>query len=266
MLPSLEERGWGVRSILYFYPMKFLRQLKTGMSSYIDAIKFIKDNRLWHFFIPPLLLSALILWGGYALESTLKISDTIAEVATIRELMTEMVNYFLLSSVVVLAYEFRKYLVFTLLSPVLTNLSMKTEKIITGNTYQFTRQQYWSDIRRALRIATGNLIVQYLILALWFILSTLIPSIKPATTVFIFIVYSYFYGFCLIDYVNERRRMNIEQSVKFVRENAGLAIGSGLIFSGLFFIPYDIGVIFAPVLGIVASCIALHKEINLNKT
>ena len=236
------------------------------MTSYIDAVKFIADNRLWHYFIPPLLLSALILWGGYALENSLKISDSIKDVSTIRELMGEMVRYFLLSSIVVLAYEFRKYMVFILLSPMLTSLSLKTEKLITGNTYTFTRQQYWSDIRRALRIATGNLIVQYLILAVWFILATLIPSIKPATTVFIFIVYSYFYGFCLIDYVNERRRLNIEQSVKFVRENAGLAIGSGLIFSGMFFIPYDIGVIFAPVLGIIAGCIGMHKVVDLNKT
>ncbi|MFZ5553220.1 MAG: EI24 domain-containing protein [Bacteroidota bacterium] len=246
--------------------MKFFSQLRTGITSYVDAIKFISDNRLWHFFIPPLVLSGLILWGGYELEKSLDIGHEIGEVSTISELMSEMVRYFLLHSVVVLAYEFRKYLVFTLLSPVLTSLSLRTEKIITGNTYTFTRQQYWSDIRRAIRIATGNLVVQYFILALWFILSTLIPSLKPATTVFIFIVYSYFYGFCLIDYVNERRRLNIEQSVKFVRQNAGLSMGLGLIFSGMFFVPWDIGVIFAPVLGIVAGCIAMHKVVDLNTT
>jgi hypothetical protein len=50
-----------------------------------------------------------------------------------------------------------------------------------------------------------------------------------------------------------------------VREHSGLAIGNGLVFSAMFIIPYDIGVIFAPVLAIIAATFAMHETVDLNK-
>jgi CysZ protein len=142
---------------------------------------------------------------------------------------------------------------------------MLVETKLTGNKHPFNWRQFRADIIRAIRIATGNFVIEYLIVALWFILALIIPYLSYATPVFMFCLGCYFYGFGMIDYVNERRRLNIAESVKFVREHSGLAIGNGVVFSAMFIIPYDIGVIFAPVLAIIAATFAMHETVDLNK-
>lgn len=242
----------------------FFSQFWLGIRTYKDAAKFIADHRLWHFFLFPLLLSAAILWGTWELDQSLKSSD-FSEVSTIRELMSNLVTNLLIASIVMMGYKLRKYIVFIVLSPLLTQLSVKTEQLITGNRYKSSWQQYGDDLKRAVRIALGNFIIEYSIFAAWYIFVLFIPDARPLSPFFLYAVGCYFYGFSMIDYVNERRRLNIDQSVKFVREHAGFAVGNGAVFSLMFFIPYDIGVIFAPVLAIVAATIGMHEMVDLNK-
>lgn len=244
---------------------KFFKQFKLAAESYLDAVRFIKDNKLWHYFIPPLILSGLIIFGGYLIEDNLK-SYEIDNPETLRGLMLEMMHMLWLNSLVLMAYKLRKYIVFVVLSPLLTQLSMLVERKLTGNDYPFDWKQFGKDIVRAIRIAFGNFVIEYLIIAIWFVLALIIPYLSYATPVFLFAIGCYFYGFGMMDYVNERRRLNISESVKFVRENSGLAIGNGAIFSAMFFIPYDIGVIFAPVLAIIAATMAMHETVDLGKT
>jgi CysZ protein len=52
--------------------------------------------------------------------------------------------------------------------------------------------------------------------------------------------------------------MNTRESVQFVRQHKGLAIGLGLAFYSLFLLPY-IGWILAPVVGIVAGTLVFIK-------
>ena len=242
----------------------FFKLFLRGIETYLDAIRFIKTNQLWHYFIPPLILSGLILWGGYVLEENLR-SYEFGDPKTMNELILEMVHMLFLNSLVLMAYKARKYIVFIVLSPLLTQLSMLVETKLTGNKHPFDWAQFRKDIIRAVRIATGNFVIEYLIVALWFILALIIPYLSYATPVFMFCLGCYFYGFGMLDYVNERRRLNITESVKFVREHSGLAIGNGAVFSAMFIIPYDIGVIFAPVLAIIAATFAMHETVDLNK-
>lgn len=235
-----------------------------GIRTYKDAIRFVGSNRLWHFFIPPLILSALILWGTWALDQKISKID-FSEVDSLRELINYLMKNLILASIVMMGYKLRKYIVFIVLSPMLTHLSLKTELLITGNTYKSDWAQFWKDIKRALRIATGNFILEYSIFAAWYIFILFVADARPLTPFFLFAVGCYFYGFSMMDYVNERRRLNIEKSVEFVREHAGFAIGNGFVFSAMFFIPYDIGVIFAPVLAVIAGTIGMHEIVDLNK-
>ena len=57
----------------------------------------------------------------------------------------------------------------------------------------------------------------------------------------------------------------MEDSIKFIPKHAGLTIIVGGIFSALFLIPYA-GVIIAPITGIVAATIGVHKIVDLKKT
>ena len=60
----------------------------------------------------------------------------------------------------------------------------------------------------------------------------------------------------MIDYVSERRRMGMSQSVSYVRKNKGLSIGNGFVFSLIFAIPL-IGGMLAAVVAPAAACIAV---------
>ena len=110
----------------------------------------------------------------------------------------------------------------------------------------------------------------------------------------IFVIGSFYYGFSFLDYVYERLKMNLNDSVHFMRQNRGLAISIGSLYSALIFMPVNLeilfslngfsneGVIFqiaefllhvilwiaastAPVLTIVAATIAMNNFIGLKK-
>jgi CysZ protein len=242
----------------------FFGHFWLGIRTYWDAVLFIRDNRLYHYFFFPAILFALLWWGASSLQNYLD-HVSLREVSTIGELRGELIRFFFLSLVALSGFKLRKYIIFFLLSPLLTQLSLKTELLITGNQYPSDWKQFWKDIKRALRIATGNFLLEYSIFALWFIFYLFLPDMEPITPFFLFGVGCYFYGFSMMDYVNERRRLSINKSVTFVREHAGFAIGNGFIFSLMFIIPYDIGVILAPVLAVVAGTIGMHELVDLNK-
>jgi CysZ protein len=100
----------------------------------------------------------------------------------------------------------------------------------------------------------------------------------------------YFYGFAFIDYVNERRRLNIQQSIYFVSKHRGLALAIGSIYSIFFLsffyvfrsygdLPTDtatqlfwgtiLAITFvlaavAPILAITSATLSMHELVDLN--
>jgi CysZ protein len=101
----------------------------------------------------------------------------------------------------------------------------------------------------------------------------------------------YFYGFGFIDYVNERRRLNITQSIHFVSRHKGLAFALGSVFSICFYsflyswnalqtAPIDTNsqllwgaiviitftlVTLAPIAAVVSSTMSIHNLVDLSK-
>ena len=102
----------------------------------------------------------------------------------------------------------------------------------------------------------------------------------------------FYYGFSFIDYINERRRLDIDQSIHFIRNHRGLAIAIGSIYSIFILVPVDLGKMvdyngfldhpfdtlgtslfqfslwmlasIAPILTIVAATIAMHDLVDLS--
>jgi len=74
----------------------------------------------------------------------------------------------------------------------------------------------------------------------------------------------YFYGFGFMDYINERRRLNIEQRIYFLRNHRGVAVASGSVYSLLFMVPY-VGVVIAPIWACVAATLAMHELVDLSQ-
>jgi CysZ protein len=148
------------------------------------------------------------------------------------------------------------------MSPIMALISERTEEIITGKVYPFNLAQFIKDIARGVVIALRNMFIEFGFIFLGFFI-VWIPVIGWIGALFLIVLSYYFYGFSMIDYVSERRRMGISQSVDYVRKNKGLSIGNGFVFSLLFAIPL-IGGMLAAVLSPVAACIAVLELENRN--
>ena len=85
----------------------------------------------------------------------------------------------------------------------------------------------------------------------------------PITTVVIFLVGAYYYGFATMDYTNERYRLSVKESTQMIRKYKGLAVANGSIFSLWLIIPIIgtyIGTVFAPITCTVGATLALLEE------
>lgn len=271
--------------------MRFIKEFGLGLFSYWEAFLFIKKHKLFWFVLIPAALMLGIYYAGFIIKNHVFSSD----VSNMNEIVWYLLKLFIEISIAILLMNFSKYLVVALLSPLLAYLSLKTERTLTGNQYNFSYAQFVADIKRGIRIVTRNFMWYYFFFILILLISFLIWE-NPAESPIFYIIYLigfYYYGFSFIDYVNERRKLNVHESILFIRKHRGLAIAIGLVYSLLILVPVDLnalfgwkyfyneplGVIgnffvhfflwfcasFAPILACVASTIAMNKMVGLKK-
>ncbi|MBL0330428.1 MAG: EI24 domain-containing protein [Bacteroidetes bacterium] len=252
--------------------LSFFQQFGLGIKTYGKAISFVFEKGLWMYFIYTILIALLLALGGLTLIHNL--SDWL-ENWIMSYVTTDSENgifHFLGSALQVLLSvglkilfffvfsTFSKYILLIIMSPIMALLSERTEEIITGKVYPFNLGQFLKDIWRGVMIAIRNMFIEFGFIFLGFFV-VWIPIIGWVAALFLIIVSYYFYGFSMIDYVSERRRMGISQSVSFVRQHKGLAIGNGFIFALVFAIPF-VGGMIAAVIAPVAACIAVMEIEN----
>lgn len=271
--------------------MKFFKNLFFGFRSYIKAIRFIIEHKFYWYLIAPAVLMLIIYQVGASIQS-----HYIRPLAdNMNEIIWSLLYIMLEIMIAILLMKFAKYLVVVILSPLLSHLSMKTEKILTGNTYPFNYRQLVHDIKRAMRIVTRNLMWEYFFFVIIMIVSFLGWENPRESPIFYvtFIIGFFYYGFAFLDYINERRRLDVDQSIRFVRENRGLAIAIGCVYSLMILVPVDLSAFFdwsnfsnepfaflgrfllqlllwisastAPIIAIVAATIAMHDLVDLSK-
>lgn len=222
--------------------MRFLKEFYLGVSTYWDTILFIRTYKLYWFVIFPM----LIMLGIYKLGQVIQFHSFNKETDTMNDIVWYLILMFLEISIALIFMNFTNYLMVALLSPLLTYLSQKTEKIIVHTRYNYTFYQLKNDIQRAVKIVLRNLIWYYF----WFVLLYLLGLFffaNPTQNILFYVSYiilSYYYGFGFLDYVNERRKLNVRDSILFIRQHAGLAIGIGSIYSLMIVIPVDLPVLF----------------------
>lgn len=261
-----------------------------GFRSYGKAIKFMIEYRFYWYLGIPAVLMLFIYWIGAKIQSRKFIPQT----ETMNEVIWYMFYLLIEISIAVLLMKFAKYLVVALLSPLLSSLSAKTENILTGNVYPWNFDQLVNDVKRAMRIIVRNLMWEYFFFLIILIVSFIGWDNPKASPIFYltFVIGFYYYGFAFLDYINERRRLTMDQSIAFMRENRGLAIVIGGIYSVLILVPIDISVLFnfkafgvdfwaalgqyslnlflwlcasaAPILAIIAATIAMDDLIDLS--
>ena len=151
-----------------------------------------------------------------------------------------------------------------------------------------------NDIKRGIKIAMRNMLWETVFLLIVILLVRFFDGDTADVILFALpLMFGfYYYGFSFLDYINERRRLNIEQSIYFVKRHRGLAIGVGLLYSLLFLAPLDfkamidfsdfsneplmtlgsvIGhwlgwmvITMAPILAITSATLSMHEIVDLS--
>jgi CysZ protein len=143
-------------------------------------------------------------------------------------------------------------------SPVFAYISETTQAIIDGKEYPFDARQFVKDVIRGIAIAIRNTLWQTVYMISIFILS-FIPLIGWATPVLALFVECYYFGFSMLDYSSERRKLSVSQSIYFIGNHKGLAIGNGMVFYLMHGLPI-IGWILAPTYAVIAATLSLHTQ------
>lgn len=269
--------------------MRFLKDLFVGLRAYWKAVFFIRDNKLYWFIpIPAVLMLAIYQFGDIIRTHHYRISRD-----NMNDIVWGMIFLFVEVLLGMTLMKFSKYLVVIILSPLLSYMSQKSEKILTGNTYGFDVKQLWKDIKRGVKIAIRNIMWHYFFFAILYIVAVLGWEHPEKSPVFYltFVLGFFYYGFGFIDYVNERLRWDLDESISFVRKHRGLAISIGMIYSVMILVPVDLSILFsgksfenglmsgignyalhlflwicaatAPILAIVAATIAMNDTVDL---
>jgi len=111
------------------------------------------------------------------------------------------------------------------------------------------RQNMLAGIRLAIRNSLWQTVYIVCILLLAFI--PLIGWIAPVVCIF---VECYYYGFSMLDY-SCRRHLAPSASIAYINQRKGFAVGNGMVFYGLHFVP-----VLAPAYAIIAATISLYHQ------
>lgn len=240
--------------------------LSNGITAYGRAISIISKLGLWGYVLIPALLSLFL--AAIIGTSAWNLSDDIGQQLiawypwemglSIVERVGTVFSGVLMIALGLMLY---KHLIILLSAPFMSPLSEKVENHLLGKsmTIQFSMTQMVKDLVRGLRIAFRNIIREsfYLVLLL---IAGLIPIFSPFAPFLIIAVQSFYAGFGNIDYTLERH-FNVRNSIRFVKDNKGLALGNGVVFMGLLAI--GIGFLIAPPLAAVAATIETTKRLEL---
>jgi len=252
-----------------------IRDFFNSISIYGRAIEFIFKNRLaWTFLIPIVLNILLVILGINLMSNISALLNTTLDAWLEPDNWNFWGSDFLASTIGILIriilqllffflYAFLGgYLILIIMSPLLAYISEKTEAIIEGTDYPFSWAQLFKDAFRGIVIALRNFCLETMAIILLFVLS-FVPLVQLISAPALFIISAYYYGFSFMDYTSERRRFKLKESVNYIKNNKGIAIGNGSVFALCLLIPV-IGVSLSTFVAIVSSVAAtmaiLKKE------
>lgn len=253
----------------------------VGLKSYFQAFFFIIRYGYFLYLIIPFVLLFVIYRYGYVLQNN--VFDP--KLDSINSLVWYLIYGLVEVTIGMVLMYFAKYMVVAILSPLLAHISEKTERILTKEKQKYTWNQFKEDIIRAIKLMIRNLMWYYI----YFVSIQLVafifwekPSESPLQWLIVLIA-SYYYGFSFLDYINERRRRNVSESIIFIRKHSGLAISIGLFYYLMIFVPVDLRIFFeytltfentfelirqlfwwvlaasAPIMGIVSATLAMYE-------
>ena len=250
-----------------------LKEIIIAIQSYIEAHQFIRQHRLWKWIvIPGVIYTLLFIVGMYFFfqssnEAVTWISRQLGLETWLQQQESPWLSFFFLMAglflrliLVFFYFSLFKYFFLIFGSPVFAYLSEKTAAILEGRDFPFSFPQLMKDAWRGIKLALRNTLWQTVYM-LSLLLLSLIPVVGWVTPLIALFVECYYYGFSMLDYSCERNKLSPAESIDYIGNHRGLAIGNGLIFYLMHGV-IIIGWILAPAYAVIAATLSLHKIKN----
>ena len=248
-----------------------LKEIVTAIQSYVKAHHFISKHRLWKWILIPGIVYLLLFCVSMYLfgRSATSVIEYLSITTGIHDWLHKMQNswlgfFFTLGGIMIwlllmfFYFSLFKYLWLIIGSPVFAYLSEKTESLLEGKEYPFNLKQLLKDMLRGIKLALRNALWQT-VYTVSILLLSFIPVVGWVTPVVSLFVECYYYGFSMLDYSCERHKLSPSQSVAFISNRKGLAIGNGIGFYLMHCIPV-VGWVLAPAYAVVAATISLYYQ------
>ena len=248
-----------------------LKEIVIAIESYFRAHQFISNHRLWKWiFIPGFLYMILFIAGMIVFwessdAAVTYLSRRVGIDRWLHQQKSGILSFFFLMGeimvrliLVLFYFSLFKYLFLIVGSPLFAYLSEKTESIIEGKEYPFSWKQLVKDMTRGVKLALRNTLWQTVYTVSLLILS-FFPFVGWITPVIMVFVECYYYGFSMLDYSCERHKLSPSESITYIGKHKGLAIGNGMVFYMMHFIPF-LGWVLAPSYAVVAATISIYHQ------
>lgn len=243
-----------------------MTKIVQGIQAYFSAVKLLNTLKLWKYFAIPILISfgvgIIILSSSYYFSDAL--GDFIAQIWGFefgKETVTTISHVIGGLAIFAFGLVIYKHLIMALSAPFMSPVSEKIERHLLGSIPHQDKsiKGQTSALARGLRLNLRNLVMEILIIIPLFILG-LIPVLGLFFQLLIFLVQAYYAGFGNMDYTLERH-YNYKDSIAFVKQRKGVAIGNGIVFMLLLLIPI-VGIIIVLPLSVVAATQQTVKELH----
>ncbi|TXE19016.1 EI24 domain-containing protein [Psychroserpens burtonensis] len=250
-----------------------IKNILEGIQAYTGALALISKLKLWKYFFIPIIIS--VLTASIIALSAYGISDNIGHfIARIwpwdfgKEVFTWISTFIGVIVVVAIGLILYKHIIMALSAPFMSPVSEKIEAHLSGNLLHNHRQtSFKQQLWRGFRINFRNL-AKELLITVPLLLLKLIPVVNIFSTILLVMVQAYYAGFGNMDYTLERH-FKYRESVQFIRNHRGIAVGNGLVFILFLIIPI-IGIVLVLPMSVTAASIKtvelLKKDALKNNT
>lgn len=243
-----------------------IKDFVSSLGSYLKALKIINELKLWKYFLIPIILGLFL--GGIFIGTAYGLSDNLGSLISgfwkwdfAKNFVIGLSSWIGGISILLIGILLYKHILMVLAAPFMTPVSEKVEKYLTGKDVHKTdtNREDFGLIMRSLKLNVTNLIKE-LIITIPLIVLSFIPVVGLIATFFLIYFQSYYTGFGNLDYTLERH-LNYSDSKAFVKKHKGIAVGNGLVFTFMLFIPL-VGIMLTLPIATVASTIDSVKKLH----
>lgn len=209
-------------------------------AAFRQTVRLMKVQHLYLFLLPGLFVTIGYWWIRYSLGWTTE--EVIPEDAG---WLQRFLGYLSETGKWVLTITYQFFMI-TVLSPVMGLLAERADYALTGKITEGGLKRLFANFLRTIGIGLSALILSISVFLVWSLIAW-IGGLSHLTPYLLFLVNSFFIGFAFLDYALEREEFSIGKSWRFALGHSWTLIGAGILFYGLFYIPF-IGPVVAPFL------------------